>query len=168
MKRLDTLCFKCGNATDGTKCQWVRELKPIEDWVAVPTKLIINDGNIIRKLDSYCVLSCPNFCKDVKVQRDWNETTQDAFACLLTDIIVRAIKDWHGADRVENGKTLSYDGKVTTNQLVNMKKDVEDFFLSDWFASICDMDGAEIVRMLRNGTMNRMRKQSTKRIGGGF
>ncbi len=53
----DTLCWRCANATDSSKCIWVKNFTPIEGWDAVPRK-IKYCGTII---DSYNVRACPNF-----------------------------------------------------------------------------------------------------------
>jgi hypothetical protein len=53
----DTICWECANATDQSKCCWVKDYTPVEGWDAVPRRIRYN-GSIV---DSYMVKACPNF-----------------------------------------------------------------------------------------------------------
>lgn len=56
-----TICWNCRKATG--RCSWSNywEHSPVPGWVAEPTKLKINRGVY---MDSYCVISCPEFERD--------------------------------------------------------------------------------------------------------
>ena len=53
----ETLCWRCANATDQSKCCWVKDYTPVVGWNAVPRRIRYN-GSI---MDSYMVKACPNF-----------------------------------------------------------------------------------------------------------
>lgn len=53
--RLDQLCWNCKKCLKN--CDWSREFKPIDGWVAVP-KIIQNGARIDH---SYKIISCPEF-----------------------------------------------------------------------------------------------------------
>lgn len=53
----DTICWECANATDQSKCCWVKDYTPVEGWDATPRRIRYN-GSIV---DSYMVRACPNF-----------------------------------------------------------------------------------------------------------
>lgn len=51
-----TICWKCANCTDGTKCEWAFG-SPVKGWVATPT--VYDDGGFITH--SFKVTKCPKF-----------------------------------------------------------------------------------------------------------
>lgn len=53
---MDTLCWFCDNACGG--CSWSGKFEPVPGWIAIPTKIQAEKG---RKMDSFTVLSCPEF-----------------------------------------------------------------------------------------------------------
>lgn len=150
--KMESKCWKCANATDGRKCEWARFFIPVQGWVAFPRRVQVNDGEI-HYLDSYCVVECPKFVHDgdANPHWDWNETTNEAFEGLIRDIIIRAIKDWKLADKYERTGKNSFENGVSKIEIESMKADVERFLLGEWFKEICDLDGAVIVKVLRNG-----------------
>lgn len=50
-----TLCWDCANATNSA-CSWSAWFEPVEGWQAVPVHK--------TALDSYTVISCPQFKRD--------------------------------------------------------------------------------------------------------
>ena len=54
----ETLCWDCKKSTGGSNCPWANELKPVEGWEVIPTKIKMDVG---RKSDSYKVINCPLF-----------------------------------------------------------------------------------------------------------
>ena len=50
------MCWRCQNSTG--RCSWSRELKPVDGWIAEPTKINNQNGDVY---DSYKILFCPNF-----------------------------------------------------------------------------------------------------------
>ena len=52
-----TLCWKCGNSTNGNICPWVRNYTPVKGWEAKPHKIHFNNVTV----DSYHVKKCPLF-----------------------------------------------------------------------------------------------------------
>lgn len=55
----DTLCWCCEYACNTTNdCPWMTSLKPVPEWTA------------IRHGDSYMVIDCPMFKRDVSMLRD--------------------------------------------------------------------------------------------------
>lgn len=58
-----TLCWKCGNCG---KCSWSQSFKPVEGWQARAT-CFVDQG---KTVNSYIVLSCPEFKQLSKVKRD--------------------------------------------------------------------------------------------------
>jgi hypothetical protein len=54
----ETLCWKCQRA-DG-KCRWSREFKPVEGWLAIPTK-VKEQGKKDQYITSFNVYACPEF-----------------------------------------------------------------------------------------------------------
>ncbi len=54
----EQLCWKCKKATGG--CSWSAFFVPVENWVATPTVIIDDEGEI----RSYKITACPLFEKD--------------------------------------------------------------------------------------------------------
>lgn len=53
------LCWSCAN-TSGDLCSWFsKKAKPVEGWVAKPTKI----KNADYVVESYRIIECPNFCQ---------------------------------------------------------------------------------------------------------
>lgn len=61
--RRETLCWTCQRAstTRDKQCGWVRCFKPIENWEAIPKRII---ENRVKYMDTYQVISCPLYLKD--------------------------------------------------------------------------------------------------------
>ena len=49
------LCWNCKKAVCG--CSWSRYFKPIEGWLAVPTRIMVGMSGV----DSYNIMWCPEF-----------------------------------------------------------------------------------------------------------
>lgn len=54
-----TLCWECANAAI-LGCSWSKNFTPVDGWDAVPTKIKAENS---RYIDSYCVISCPEFVR---------------------------------------------------------------------------------------------------------
>ena len=68
----------------------------------------------------------------------------DPYKELANGIVLRAVLDYKAAlRRLARGK----------NVLSTMKeiKELEDFFRSDWFKVLSDLDGEEVIQQLRKG-----------------
>lgn len=127
--RRDTLCWKCANATDSTKCPWVKDFTPVEGWDAEETKIWYNqevDGKHYRKEEvSYIVKSCPLY----EYENDhWVHIPSDERAKqIATSIILRGAQDYS----VMKKKGKAPELKETTGEIV-YKSDVIEFFRSKW------------------------------------
>ena len=62
-KRRETLCWTCQNATG--QCSWSKNFTPVEGWDAVPTK-VRGNLELDEWLDSYLVIDCPKYRKDLR------------------------------------------------------------------------------------------------------
>ena len=63
MERQETLCWHCKYSALGDKspCEWAREFKPVDGWDAEQTHINYTIRSDPRRIDSYCVNSCPKF-----------------------------------------------------------------------------------------------------------
>lgn len=61
----DTICWFCKNAY--CKCDWSKNFKPVENWVAEKTTIINRyDEKEIHRTESYIVRECPCYVRDSK------------------------------------------------------------------------------------------------------
>lgn len=58
MARHETICWNCKKATG--KCNWSREFKPVDGWLAIPTK-VKEQGKKDIFINSFDVFACPEF-----------------------------------------------------------------------------------------------------------
>ena len=65
----------------------------------------------------------------------------DPYENLANAIVLQAVKDWR-----ESVRKLKRNQKNTDAAM--MKKECEEFFLSDWFSQLTDMDGRYLLRRL--------------------
>ena len=65
-----------------------------------------------------------------------------AYENLIQAIVLQAVKDWR-----KSVKKLKKHPRYTPAK--QMKDECEDFFLSDWFEELTDVDGSNILRRLR-------------------
>lgn len=69
------ICADCQNPINS--CSWEREFKPVEGWVAVPTKVLMfsgSDRNPRRSDISYDVVSCPLYRPPPSNRKNTNRT----------------------------------------------------------------------------------------------
>lgn len=66
----------------------------------------------------------------------------DAYENLANAIILQAVDDWRRA-----AKTLKLNRKEASARV--MLEDCEEFFQSDWFGELTDLDGGYLLRKLR-------------------
>lgn len=56
----DTLCWDCKKSTGGGDCPWANDFKPVDGWIAAPTK--VKQGRF-PTTESFIVIKCPLFKK---------------------------------------------------------------------------------------------------------
>ena len=142
VNKSNTICWNCANATDRLSCEWVRNATPVQGWVAIKQKN--------WEFESYNVISCPKFTKDVKVKRSAEMMTDETASAIVEAIVDRAIRDWKWADKVQRGvKRVWKESQIKPDA---MKENVEKFFRGRWFKTICgDLDGEAIIKKLQRG-----------------
>ena len=67
---------------------------------------------------------------------------RDAYESLANAIILKAVKDWRGAV----GKLKK---RPRYSPAAEMRRECEEFFLSDWFAELTELDGSYLLRKLK-------------------
>ena len=90
---------------------------------------------------------------------------------LAAAIIANAVTEWAECQRnIERGSSISYhpssfQSAVQAHPQETLEQ-IEEFFLSDWFCLLSDIDGAVVLNTLRNSPeLLRNRKKSTKGNG---
>lgn len=59
---ISTLCWDCGKAhTYG--CSWSRDFEPVKGWEAIENSMYNVDKGVLKKVESYIVLQCPEYTK---------------------------------------------------------------------------------------------------------
>lgn len=71
----------------------------------------------------------------------------DPYEDLAIAIVVQAVKDWR--DAVKELKKWPRDGDSRA-----VKRECEEFFLSDWFGRLTGMDGVYFLRKLKEEAYN--------------
>lgn len=69
------------------------------------------------------------------------KTIDDAFQHLAKSIVIQAIKDYREILRTNRIKKLS---RAKYNQ-----KELENFFLSEWYYALSDFDGQRLINILK-------------------
>ena len=66
----------------------------------------------------------------------------DPYENLANAIVLQAVKDWRAARKKLKKRPKNEEAKL-------MVKDCEDFFRSDWFTALIDVDGEVLLRKLQ-------------------
>ena len=66
----------------------------------------------------------------------------DAYRELANAVVLQAVKDWRDAVHKLKKRPRYEPAK-------EMKKECEEFFLSDWFVTLTDCDGSTILKKLQ-------------------
>ena len=66
----------------------------------------------------------------------------DPYENLANAIVLQAVKDWRAARKKLKKRPKNEEAKL-------MVKDCEDFFRSDWFTALTDVDGEVLLRKLQ-------------------
>ena len=61
-KKPNSICFDCKNAVFG--CCWAKRFEPVPGWEAVKTRIKNRNSEDSYYIDSYKVISCPQFKND--------------------------------------------------------------------------------------------------------
>ena len=57
----DSLCWECSKATAGSDCPWANEFKPVDGWLATPTKILDSRRKPKIVIESFDDKYCPLF-----------------------------------------------------------------------------------------------------------
>ena len=160
LKSEETKCISCGNACGG--CSWSVDFTPVDGWDAVPTT------SRTHGVTSYRVIDCPRYEPERKLNPD--DIPDVSVHALAAAVVEQAVIDYRLCIR---GRTLAgetnYRGRCKDPEGARLKalegsmNAIERFFRSDWFYILCDCDGEEIIRRLRNERyLNQVRKARAK------
>ena len=138
-----SLCWDCENCTKPNVCSWVRDFTPVDGWRAKKTRL----GGAYP-MDSYLVIECPLFNRssygagmatDIMCGReDSFDLSNDDLKAISCAIIERYVEDWKFIDYGEKDN-INYCGGVLK------RKEILEFFISEWFADLLDATGLPIM-----------------------
>ena len=76
VKHPETICWGCQNAIG--RCNWSRELKPVDGWDVIPRTIKASKNGMTDILESYIVLECPEFIADGRSERNECESVCDS------------------------------------------------------------------------------------------
>ena len=60
-KGKEQLCWSCKHATDGRKCPWAAEFRPVPGWKATRSQINTSNGNGAYEYMTYSITECPLF-----------------------------------------------------------------------------------------------------------
>ena len=89
-ERTHQLCESCQNACG--KCRWSASGKPIEGWVAYPTRINISNRGAGVYINSFQILRCPQYKQDA--ERHTPKILRDRTMNLITHILIQAVRDY--------------------------------------------------------------------------
>ena len=130
-----SLCWSCKNACGG--CSWSDSLTPVEGWTA--DEALIKGSHTMPEVPTWSVRACPQFAQDCTLtarKKAFHRPDGDSggYLTLAAAIIKEACKDYKMAIKTGNGV---------------IRREVERFFLGDYFKQLSDLDPQVLMRSLR-------------------
>lgn len=150
IQRSNTLCLRCRNSyTNG--CSWARDCTPVDGWYALPRTITFQKN----KEQSFMVLMCPMFKEEAQDQDERiyhaKPIEDNAGAELLAAAMIKqACKDYlmYGK-RVHDNRGESEKDRIKRQCDKDKQKDIVNWFRSQEFRSISNIDPEGIIKRLR-------------------
>lgn len=118
-----SICWVCNNCSP-LKCAWVAEGKAVFE-KAIKVKSVKTKADLVR------VVRCKYF---IPFKRSHYELSAHDASEIAANIIKQAITDWELALKNKNDSD---------------RVDVEEFFKSDWFRNVAEVDGETLLAKLK-------------------
>lgn len=88
----------------------------------------------------------------------------DAWRQLAAGIVISAVNEWRQSCYNEEWQKrmeerFSRPERSRSHNRPEPREQIEEFFLSDWFKLLCDVDGAWLIRKLREDEQTRGRRR---------
>lgn len=89
---------------------------------------------------------------------------------LVSAIISQAVKDWYQCEEAfiagRESAEKKNDGVHMAGAPLARQKMIEEFFSSAWFKTISDLDGPQLVVLMRSGPCFRIRNNAVRKVKG--